>query len=177
VRRRVRGSRGWKPYSSQRSTGPCAHSRLLRPLSIQLNVFVSPLLKIRLDEQMIGSPRAIPAPACSRIHRRLSSTRHGRSPAHIEVRGAPNRVYKLFARHVPTEQIRCFAHISLQGGKFDCEDKGAFTHWNWSQRRRVESLSRNISRSTGEDRIGRKPFLHRGRGKSILTQSPERFGP
>ena len=41
----------------------------------------------------------------------------------------------------------------------------------------VESLSRDISRSTGEDRIGPKPFLYRGRGKSILTQSPERFGP
>ena len=42
---------------------------------------------------------------------------------------------------------------------------------------RVESPSRNISRSTGEDRIGPKPFLYRGRGNSILTQSPERFGP
>ena len=41
----------------------------------------------------------------------------------------------------------------------------------------VESLSRNISRSTGEDRIGRKPFLYRGRGNAILTQSPERFRP
>jgi len=41
----------------------------------------------------------------------------------------------------------------------------------------VESLSRNISRSTGEDRIGRKPFLYRGRGNAILTQLPERFGP
>jgi hypothetical protein len=41
----------------------------------------------------------------------------------------------------------------------------------------VESLSSNISRSTGEDRIGRKPFLYSGRGNSILTQSPERFGP
>src|SRR4029077_12088794 len=97
------------------------------------------------------------------------------------------------------EQIRCIAHISriaaratrpslakplagcpfiphsnfrlIQGGKFDCEGNGDFNPG--ASPALVTSFSQNISRSAGENRIGRKPFLYRGGGKSILTQSPE----
>jgi hypothetical protein len=59
--------------------------------------------------------------------------------------------------------------------QFDCEGKG--TLWDWSHPRARGIAFSHISRSTGEDRIGRKPFLYRGRGNAILTQSPERFRP
>ena len=34
-----------------------------------------------------------------------------------------------------------------------------------------------LSRRPYKNQVGGKPFLYRGRGNSILTQSPERFGP
>gem|GEM_PF-4971371 len=76
--------------------------------------------------------------------------------------------------------IPCANFRFIQGGKFDCEGKGVFTLWNWSRplaRGIAFAQYITISRSTGEDRNGRKPFLQRGRGDSVLTQSPERFGP
>jgi hypothetical protein len=63
----------------------------------------------------------------------------------------------------------------IQGGKFVRGGNGVFNPGACPAL--VASFSQNISRSAGENRIGRKPFLYRGRGKSILTQSPERFGP
>jgi hypothetical protein len=77
----------------------------------------------------------------------------------------------------PIPFIPCSNFRFIQGGKFDCEGKDVFTLWNWSQPRDRGIAFAHISRSTGEDRIGRKPFLYRGRGNAILTQLPERFGP
>jgi hypothetical protein len=71
----------------------------------------------------------------------------------------------------------CLNFRLIQGGKFAFEGKAVFTLWNWRQQGARGIAFAQLSRSTGEDRIGQKPFLHRGSGKSILTQSPERFRP
>jgi hypothetical protein len=73
--------------------------------------------------------------------------------------------------------IPCSNFRFIQGGQFDCEGKCVCYPLELEPAPRAESRSRNLLRSTGEDRIGRKPCLYRGRGNSVLTQSPERFGP